>query len=82
MISIDWSIIPAIIIFVLTIISLNYLLLKPVIRMQQEREKRTTGLLSQTQQDLDHHLRLFDRYQATIRNSRMEGYRVVEKARS
>jgi F-type H+-transporting ATPase subunit b len=82
MISIDWSIIPAILIFILTIVALNYLLLQPVTRIQQERESRTTGLMSQTRQDLDHHLHLFDRYQATIRNARMEGYRLVEKARS
>jgi len=82
MISLDWSIIPAIFIFILTIIALNYLLFRPILRVQAERERRTTGLLSQTRQDLDHHLRLFDQYQATIRNARMEGYRLVEKSRS
>ncbi len=82
MISLDWSIIPAIFIFVLTIIALNYLLFRPILRVQAERERRTTGLMSQTQQDLDHHMRLFDQYRATIRNARMEGYRMVEKFRS
>jgi len=82
MISIDWSIVPAILIFVATVVALNYLLFRPVARVQGEREKRTTGLMSQTRQDLDHHLRLFDQYQATIKNARMEGYRLVEKARS
>ncbi len=82
MISLDWSIIPAIFIFILTIIALNYLLFRPILRVQAERERRTTGLMSKTRQDLDHHLRLFDQYQATIRNARMEGYRLVEKSRS
>jgi F-type H+-transporting ATPase subunit b len=82
MISLDWSIIPAIFIFILTIIALNYLLFRPILRVQAERERRTTGLMSQTRQDLDHHLHLFDQYQATIRNARMEGYRLVEKSRS
>jgi len=82
MISLDWSIIPAIFIFVLTIIALNYLLFRPILRVQAERERRTTGLMSKTRQDLDHHLRLFDQYQATIRNARMEGYRLVEMSRS
>jgi F0F1-type ATP synthase membrane subunit b/b' len=38
--------------------------------------------MSQTRQDLAHHLHLFDRYQATIKNARIEGYRLMEKARS
>jgi F-type H+-transporting ATPase subunit b len=82
MISIDWSIVPAILIFIVTVIALNYLLFRPVTRVQADREKRTTGLMSQTRQDLDHHLHLFDEYQATIKNARVEGYRLVEKARS
>lgn len=82
MISLDWSIVPAIIIFVLTILALNYLLFRPVLRVQAEREKRTTGLMTQTRRDLDHHLQLFDQYQATIKNARMDGYRLIEKARS
>ena len=82
MISVDWSLIPAIIIFVLTVVALNYLLFRPIIRVQEERERRTTGLMAQIRQNLDHHLQLFDQYQATIRNARMEGYRSVEKARS
>ena len=82
MISLDWSIVPAIIIFILTIVALNYLLFRPVTGVQREREQRTTGLISQTQQDMAHQLHLFDQYQATVKNARMEGYRTVEKARA
>jgi F-type H+-transporting ATPase subunit b len=82
MISVDWSIIPAILIFLLTIVALNSLLFRPVTRVQAEREKKTTGLMSQTRQDLAHHLQLFDQYQATLKNGRLEGYRLIEKVRS
>jgi len=82
MISLDLSIIPALVIFILTVIALNYLLFKPVTRIQEERAKRTTGLMAQSQQDLAHHLQLFDQYQATIKNARIEGYRRIEKSRS
>jgi F-type H+-transporting ATPase subunit b len=82
MISLDWSIVPAILIFIVTIIALNYLLFRPVLKVQAERERRTSGLMAQTRKDLDHHLQLFDQYQATIKNARMEGYRSIEKARS
>ena len=82
MISLDWSIIPALIIFILTVVALNFLLFKPVTRIQEERARRTTGLVAHTQQDLAHHMHLFDQYQATIKNARMEGYRMVEKSRA
>ena len=82
MINIDWTIIPAIVVFILTIVALNYLLFKPVLRVQEEREGRTTGLMARTRQDVDHQLRLFDQYQATLKNARIEGYRQIEKARS
>jgi len=82
MISLDWSIVPAIIIFILTVVALNYLLFRPVTGVQREREQRTTGLISKTQQDLAHQLHLFDQYQATVKSARMEGYRTVEKARA
>ncbi len=82
MISIDWSIVPAILIFLITILALNTLLFKPVTRIREERESRTSGLMHRTRQDLAHHLQLFDQYEATIKNARIEGYRLVEKARS
>lgn len=82
MINVDWSIIPAILIFVLTVVILNYVFFRPLTKVQQEREMRTTGLMSQTQRNLAHRLHLFDQYQATIRNARMDGYRLVELARS
>lgn len=82
MISVDWSLIPAIIIFLITVVALNYLLIRPLARVQEEREMRTTGLMSQTRRSLEHHLHLFEQYQATIKNARMEGYRLAEKARA
>jgi F-type H+-transporting ATPase subunit b len=82
MINLDSSIIPAIIIFLVLIIALNKLLFKPLMKVQAERESRTTGLMKQTQDSLTHHLGLFDKYQATIKNARMEGYRRQEQLRA
>ncbi len=82
MISVDWSILPALLIFICTVVALNYLLVRPVTRIQEERVMRTSGLMSQTRQNLSHHLQLFEQYQATIKNARMDGYRLVEKARA
>jgi len=81
MISLDASVIPAIIIFLLLIVTLNQLLYKPLQRVQAEREKRTTGLLREAQSKMDHQLELFNEYEATIKNARMETYRRQEQLR-
>jgi F-type H+-transporting ATPase subunit b len=82
MINIDASIIAAIIIFLVLIVALNQLLYRPLMKIQAERESRTTGLMSQAQDNLDHQLSLFNEYQASIKNARMEGYRRQEQLRA
>src|SRR5512136_1788845 len=82
MISIDASIIAAIIIFLVLIAALNQLLFKPLMKVQAEREGRTTGLMNQAEENLNHHLNLFNEYQASIKNARMEGYRKQELLRA
>ena len=82
MINLDGSIIPAIIIFLLLIAVLNRLLYKPIMKVLAERENRTTGLVHQAQEDMDHHLSLFEKYQGSIKNARMEGYRRQELLRA
>jgi F-type H+-transporting ATPase subunit b len=82
MISLDSSIIWAILIFLCLIAALNHLLFRPLLRVQDERESRTTGLIASTRKRLDHHLDLFNRYQAALKTGRLEGYRRQEELRS
>jgi len=82
MINLDGSIIPAIIIFLLLIAILNQLLFKPLTRIQTERENRTTGLMNLARKKLDSQLDLFNEYQTSVKNARMEGYRRQEKLRA
>jgi F-type H+-transporting ATPase subunit b len=82
MISLDASIIPAIAIFLLLVFILNRLLFRPLQKVQAERESRTSGLMSEAKAKMDHHLGLLNKYQATIKNARMEGYRRQEQLRS
>ena len=82
MISLDSSIIPAIIIFFLLILALNSLLFQPLMRVQAERESRTSGLLIETQKQVDRHVDLFSRYQASLKNARLQGYRHQEQVRA
>ena len=64
------------------IFALNRLLFQPLLRIQAERESKTTGLVAQARKSLDHHLELFNRYQDTLKNARLESYRRQEQVRS
>ncbi len=82
MINLDGSIIPAIVIFLVLIVSLNQLLFKPLMRIQAERESRTTGLVNQAHERMNYQSGLFKEYQASVKNARMEGYRRQEQLRA
>jgi F-type H+-transporting ATPase subunit b len=82
MISLDESVIAGIIIFLTVVLALNYILFRPLLRVQAERESRTTGTIAQAHKQLQHHAELFGRYEAAIKNARMEGYRRQEQVRS
>ena len=82
MVSLDSSIIPAIIIFLSLVIALNYLLFQPLMRIQAQREKLTTGSLAESRKTLDLYTEQMDKYQAAIRNGRMETYRHQERIRA
>lgn len=81
-ISLDSSIVAAILIFLTLVLALNYLLFKPMSRVLAERESRTSGLVAQAQKNLEHYRELFNSYQATLKNARVEGYRRQEEVRS
>jgi F-type H+-transporting ATPase subunit b len=82
MISIDISIIWAILIFLILVYALNRLLFQPILRVQAERESRTSGLMEQSRKQVEHYLEMFGRYQSAIKNGRIEGYRRQEEYRS
>ena len=81
MVSLDSSIIPAIVIFLLVIVALNYLLFQPLMRIQAERAKRTTGAMTESRHLLERHTKLMDSYQTAIKNIKLEGYRRQEQVR-
>jgi F-type H+-transporting ATPase subunit b len=82
MINLDGSIIPAVIVFLIVIFALNRILFQPLFKVQTEREGRTTGLMEKVRGQLSHCQELTDRYQAAIKNERMEGYRRQEQVRA
>jgi F-type H+-transporting ATPase subunit b len=82
MISLDSSLIPAIIIFLGLILALNGILFRPLARVLAERETRTSGMMAAAQEKLNYQSDLFNRYQASIKNARMEGYRRQDQVRT
>jgi F-type H+-transporting ATPase subunit b len=82
MISLDYSVIPAILIFLTLIFALNYLLFKPIQRIQAERESRSSGLIAQSRRELETQQKLFREYEEKIKDARAEGYRIQDQWRT
>lgn len=82
MISLDSSVIPALIIFLGLMVALNCILFKPLARILAERKSRTSGLVDAAQEKMKNQLHLFNEYQASIKNARSEGCRRQEKLRT
>jgi F-type H+-transporting ATPase subunit b len=82
MIGIDSSLIAAVLIFLSVVLALNYILLRPLNRVLEERAARTTGVVEAAKSNMGRSVELFDRYQAAIKAARVEGYRRMEAARS
>jgi F-type H+-transporting ATPase subunit b len=82
MISLDYSLIAAIALFLSLVVALNYLLFKPILKIQAERESRTSGQMEDARKKLDRQMAMFNRYQESIKNARMDGYRLQEHWRS
>ncbi len=82
MVSLDYSIIPAILIFLALIFALNSLLFRPILRIHEERAKRTSGLVELSRREVEAQQNLFREYEAKIRKARTEGYRLQDQIRS
>lgn len=82
MIGIDTSVVAAILIFLSVVLALNYILLRPLSRVLEERAARTTGMVQTARADIGRSVELFSQFQAAIKSARLEGYRLVDAARS
>lgn len=82
MIGIDSSLIAAVLIFLSVVLALNYILLRPLSRVLEERAARTTGVVEKANGDISRSGELFGQYQAALKAARIEGYRRMETARA
>ncbi len=82
MISLDVSLIWAVVIFLALVVALNKILFDPLFRVREERESKTTGLMAQTGKRLDQIQKMLDEYHAAIKNGRMDAYHDQELLRA
>ena len=81
MISLDGSIIPAVILFLVLVFALDSIIFKPLAGVLAERWKRTSGAMLEAQAKIENQMDLFGRYQESIKSARVEGYRLQDELR-
>ncbi len=82
MIGIDYSLVAAVLIFLSVVFALNFILLRPLNRVLEERASRTTGMVGKANDDIRRSIELFGQYQAALKAARIEGYRRMDMARA
>ena len=67
---------------IVMVIVLNRTLFKPINRVLEERDRRTSGLLSEAEQTLARIDQSLRQYEQTLRLARAEAYQLLERQRS
>ena len=78
----DGTIIFHFVLIILMVAILNATLLKPINRVLQERERLTTGRLSEAQSVMSNVDQKMGQYERQLRQARSEGYALLEQERS
>lgn len=81
MIELDWTVLVAAPVFLLTLFALNRLLFQPLFRVLDERGSRTTGLLQRVEELHQQYERRFQDYQRQIREEKRNSYQLAEAVR-
>ena len=82
MLTLDWTLLVAAAVFLVTLLTLNQLLFKPLFQVLDERKSRTSDLRDQAHKTLDHHNLLFDQYQSRIKEGKRLGYKQGDSVRN
>lgn len=81
MISIDWTIIATGFVFLLTLLALNSILFKPLLRVMDERDSLTRGALETAEEKRRAFSELVDSYSESVKAARQKGYETVDSVR-
>lgn len=69
-------------IIIIMVAVLNWTLFRPINRILEERDRRTSGLLSEAEQTLARIDQSLRQYEQTLRGARAEGYQLLERQRA
>lgn len=78
----DFSLLVAFVIFIAFIFVINALIFKPVLKVLDERERLTSGALAEAQKAVHSYEKQLANYEEKIRAARAESYRLLETQRS
>jgi len=81
MIDLNWTLLAAGTVFLLTLWALNKLLFRPLLLVLDERRARTSDLQKLAAEKLDYHDALFNEYADKIKQERQKGYAQAEASR-
>lgn len=69
-------------IIIIMVIVLNRTLFKPINRILEDRDRRTSGLVSEAEQTIARVDQSLRQYEQTLRAARAEGYQLLERQRA
>ena len=69
-------------IIIMMVVVLNRTLFRPINQILEERDRRTTGLLSEAQETFARIEESLRQYEQTLRGARSEGYQLLERQRA
>jgi F-type H+-transporting ATPase subunit b len=81
MIELNWTLLAAGIVFLITLLALNKLLFRPLLGVLDERRSKTSDLQLLAAEKLDYHEALFREYSEQIKKERQQGYAQAEVSR-
>ena len=82
MIKLDWSLVVASAVFILTWFSLSRLLLRPLMQVLEERRDRTSGVFDHAEEYEANFQALVKTYDRKIKEGKQAGFKLAEKLRN
>ncbi len=82
MIKLDWSLVVASAVFILTWFSLSRLLLRPLMQVLEERRDRTSGVFDHAEEYEANFQALVKTYDRKIKEGKQVGFKLAEKLRN
>ncbi len=81
MIQLDWTLVASAVIFLITLAVFNKLLMRPLVRVLEDRKARTTDVFASASSEGDRYHALLAEYEERIKQERQAGYRRAESLR-